>query len=302
MTKTMAQALLASESAIQLRTYQPQTQSQSPILSVRQLCKAYSGQQKRVLENLNFDLHAGEMVAVIGRSGAGKSTLLHVMNGTIPASEGQILRYTQSQVDTQSQVATQPQVDLRGETQDVLQFSRRQMRQWRSECGMIFQDFCLVPRLDVLTNVLLGRLSQTSTLKSFFKLFSDEDRAHAIGLLQWMNLLPHALQRAENLSGGQMQRVAICRALMQNPKILLADEPVASLDPKNTRRIMDVLRQVSDNGITVVVNLHSVELVKEYCTRAIGIAQGRIVFDGSPSALTDGLLRTLYGDDLQPVH
>ncbi|GAB7195397.1 phosphonate ABC transporter ATP-binding protein [Dickeya oryzae] len=298
----MAQALLASESAIQLRTYQPQTQSQSPILSVRQLCKAYSGQQKRVLENLNFDLHAGEMVAVIGRSGAGKSTLLHVMNGTIPASEGQILRYTQSQVDTQSQVATQPQVDLRGETQDVLQFSRRQMRQWRSECGMIFQDFCLVPRLDVLTNVLLGRLSQTSTLKSFFKLFSDEDRAHAIGLLQWMNLLPHALQRAENLSGGQMQRVAICRALMQNPKILLADEPVASLDPKNTRRIMDVLRQVSDNGITVVVNLHSVELVKEYCTRAIGIAQGRIVFDGSPSALTDGLLRTLYGDDLQPVH
>ncbi len=302
MTKTMAQALLASESAIELRAYQPQTQSQSPILSVRQLCKAYSGQQKRVLENLNFDLHAGEMVAVIGRSGAGKSTLLHVMNGTVPASEGQILRYTQSQVDTQSQAATQPQVDLHGETQDVLQFSRRQMRQWRSECGMIFQDFCLVPRLDVLTNVLLGRLSQTSTLKSFFKLFSDEDRAHAIGLLQWMNLLPHALQRAENLSGGQMQRVAICRALMQNPKILLADEPVASLDPKNTRRIMDVLRQVSDNGITVVVNLHSVELVKEYCTRAIGIAQGRIVFDGSPSALTDGLLRTLYGDDLQPVH
>ncbi|WP_407321216.1 phosphonate ABC transporter ATP-binding protein [Dickeya ananatis] len=286
----MAQALLASESATQLRAYQPQTQSQSPILSVRQLCKAYSGQQKRVLENLCFDLHAGEMVAVIGRSGAGKSTLLHVMNGTIPASEGQILRYTQ------------PQVDEHGETQDVLQFSRRQMRQWRSECGMIFQDFCLVPRLDVLTNVLLGRLSQTSTLKSFFKLFSDEDRAHAIGLLQWMNLLPHALQRAENLSGGQMQRVAICRALMQNPKILLADEPVASLDPKNTRRIMDVLRQVSDNGITVVVNLHSVELVKEYCTRAIGIAQGRIVFDGSPSALTDGLLRTLYGDDLQPVH
>ncbi|GAB7262543.1 MULTISPECIES: phosphonate ABC transporter ATP-binding protein [Dickeya] len=286
----MAQALLASESATQLRAYQPQTQSQSPILSVRQLCKAYSGQQKRVLENLSFDLHAGEMVAVIGRSGAGKSTLLHVMNGTIPASEGQILRYTQ------------PQVDEHGETQDVLQFSRRQMRQWRSECGMIFQDFCLVPRLDVLTNVLLGRLSQTSTLKSFFKLFSDEDRAHAIGLLQWMNLLPHALQRAENLSGGQMQRVAICRALMQNPKILLADEPVASLDPKNTRRIMDVLRQVSDNGITVVVNLHSVELVKEYCTRAIGIAQGRIVFDGSPSALTDGLLRTLYGDDLQPVH
>ncbi|MBO8133988.1 phosphonate ABC transporter ATP-binding protein [Dickeya fangzhongdai] len=286
----MGQALLASESATQLRAHHFQTQPQQTILSVRQLCKAYSGQQKRVLENLNFDLHAGEMVAVIGRSGAGKSTLLHVMNGTIPASEGQILRYPAQHDGGQ------------GDTQDILRFSSRQMRQWRSECGMIFQDFCLVPRLDVLTNVLLGRLSRTSTLKSFFKLFSDEDRAHAIGLLQWMNLLPHALQRAENLSGGQMQRVAICRALMQNPKILLADEPVASLDPKNTRRIMDVLRQVSDNGITVVVNLHSVELVKEYCTRAIGIAQGRILFDGPPSELTDSLLRTLYGDDLQPVH
>ncbi|MCA6998310.1 phosphonate ABC transporter ATP-binding protein [Dickeya solani] len=286
----MAQALLASESATPLRTHHFQTQPQQTILSVRQLCKAYSSQQKRVLENLSFDLHAGEMVAVIGRSGAGKSTLLHVMNGTIPASEGQILRYPAQHDGGQD------------DTQDILRFSSRQMRQWRSECGMIFQDFCLVPRLDVLTNVLLGRLSRTSTLKSFFKLFSDEDRAHAIGLLQWMNLLPHALQRAENLSGGQMQRVAICRALMQNPKILLADEPVASLDPKNTRRIMDVLRQVSDNGITVVVNLHSVELVKEYCTRAIGIAQGRILFDGPPSELTDSLLLTLYGDDLQPVH
>ncbi|ADM97816.1 phosphonate ABC transporter ATP-binding protein [Dickeya dadantii] len=285
----MAQALLASEGATLLRAHHFQTQPQQTVLSVRQLCKAYSSQQ-RVLENLNFDLHAGEMVAVIGRSGAGKSTLLHVMNGTIPASEGQILRYPARQDGGQ------------GDTQDILRFSTRQMRQWRSECGMIFQDFCLVPRLDVLTNVLLGRLSRTSTLKSFFKLFSDEDRAHAIGLLQWMNLLPHALQRAENLSGGQMQRVAICRALMQNPKILLADEPVASLDPKNTRRIMDVLRQVSANGITVVVNLHSVELVKEYCTRAIGIAQGRILFDGPPSELTDSLLRTLYGDDLQPVH
>ncbi|MCI4002836.1 phosphonate ABC transporter ATP-binding protein [Dickeya dianthicola] len=286
----MAQALLASESATPLRTHHFQTQPQQTILSVRQLCKAYSGQQKRVLDNLSFDLYAGEMVAVIGRSGAGKSTLLHVMNGTIPASEGQILRYPTEQDSEQR------------DTQDILRFSSRQMRQWRSECGMIFQDFCLVPRLDVLTNVLLGRLSRTSTLKSFFKLFSDEDRAHAIGLLQWMNLLPHALQRAENLSGGQMQRVAICRALMQNPKILLADEPVASLDPKNTRRIMDVLRQVSDNGITVVVNLHSVELVKAYCTRAIGIAQGRILFDGPPSELTDSLLHTLYGDDLQPVH
>ncbi|ACS85121.1 phosphonate ABC transporter ATP-binding protein [Musicola paradisiaca] len=278
----MSQALLEPEISPQS---EPRAFAPDNVLSVRQLSKAYAGQRNPVLDGISFDLCAGEMVAVIGRSGAGKSTLLHVMNGTLPANAGQILRYRAAH-----------------DQQDILQLGGRDMRQWRSECGMIFQDFCLVPRLDVLTNVLLGRLSQTSTLKSFFKLFSDEDRAHAIGLLQWMNLLPQALQRAEHLSGGQMQRVAICRALMQNPRILLADEPVASLDPKNTRRIMDVLRQVSENGITVVVNLHSVELVKSYCTRVIGIAQGRIVFDGAPSGLSDGLLQTLYGDEIHQVH
>lgn len=277
-------AMLESESYLHLHDVHAEPAARRQILAVRQLGKSYSAQQK-VLNDINFSLRAGEMVAVIGRSGAGKSTLLHVMNGTIPASEGEILHFP-----------------AEGESRSVLNFNSRQMRQWRSECGMIFQDFCLVPRLDVLTNVLLGRLSRTSTLKSFFKVFSDQDRAHAIGLLQWMGMLPQALQRAENLSGGQMQRVAICRALMQNPQILLADEPVASLDPKNTRRIMEVLRQVSDNGITVMVNLHSVELVKEYCTRAIGIAKGQILFDGRPEDLSEPLLRTLYGDEAEQLH
>ncbi|VTT28488.1 phosphonate ABC transporter ATP-binding protein [Klebsiella pneumoniae] len=262
----------------------PQTALRPKVLAVSGLGKSY-GTQNPVLHDINFDLYGGELVAVIGRSGAGKSTLLHVLNGTIPASEGEILNFRDN-----------------GQQQNIVELNSRQMRQWRSDCGMIFQDFCLVPRLDVLTNVLLGRLSQTSTLKSFFKVFPDADRARAIGLLEWLNMLPQALQRAENLSGGQMQRVAICRALMQNPKILLADEPVASLDPKNTRRIMDVLRQVSDNGISVMVNLHSVELVKEYCTRAIGIAKGRIVFDGHPSDLTDDLLHTLYGEEISQLN
>lgn len=278
--KHMAQARLRSAPEPEVKL---QAVRQQKVLAVRGLSKSYSAQQ-RVLDNINFDLHAGELVAVIGRSGAGKSTLLHVLNGTLPASEGQIIHYRDDQ------------------QQDIARLSSRQMRQWRAECGMIFQDFCLVPRLDVLTNVLLGRLSQISTLKSFFKIFPDEDRARAIALLQWLNMLPQALQRAENLSGGQMQRVAICRALMQNPKILLADEPVASLDPKNTRRIMDVLRQVRDNGISVMVNLHSVELVTEYCTRAIGIAQGRIVFDGHPSQLNESLLHTLYGDEISQLN
>ncbi|MDE8742419.1 phosphonate ABC transporter ATP-binding protein [Pectobacterium polaris] len=272
----MAQAQLKSglEFKTQLQPVQPQK-----VLSVRGVGKAWSPQH-RVLDDINFDLHTGEFVAVIGRSGAGKSTLLHLLNGTISASGGEIINYSGEQ------------------PQDIIKLSSRQIHQWRAHCGMIFQDFCLVPRLDVLTNVLLGRLSQTSTLKSLFRVFSDEDRARAIELLQWLNMLPQALQRAENLSGGQMQRVAICRALMQQPRILLADEPVASLDPKNTRRIMDVLREVSQQGISVMVNLHSVDLVKHYCTRVIGIAQGRIVFDGHPTQLDEPLLHTLYGDEL----
>lgn len=276
----MAQALLKT---VVDNSSAPLRHTGQKVLSVQGLGKSWG--ENRVLDNVSFDLHAGEMVAVIGRSGAGKSTLLHMLNGTIDASEGAVYSLRNGEAE-----------------RNLLALNSRQLRQWRSECGMIFQDFCLVPRLDVLTNVLLGRLSQTSTLKSFFKVFSDSDRAHAIELLQWMNMLPQALQRAENLSGGQMQRVAICRALMQNPKILLADEPVASLDPKNTKRIMDVLRQVSEQGISVMVNLHSVELVKSYCSRVIGIQRGRVLFDGHPSQLTDSLLHQLYGDEINQLH
>lgn len=257
---------------------------QRKVLSVKNLYKSYNASQP-VLSDINFDLHAGEMVGIVGRSGAGKSTLLHVLNGTHSATSGEMLSYPEM-----------------GMPHDVSGLRGRALNQWRTECGMIFQDFCLVPRLDVLTNVLLGRLSQTSTLKSLFKVFSDDDRARAIALLEWMNMLPHALQRAENLSGGQMQRVAICRALIQNPSILLADEPVASLDPKNTQRIMSVLREVSEQGISVMVNLHSIELVKTYCTRVIGIAQGKIVFDDRPERLTPDVLHQLYGDEVSQLH
>lgn len=264
--------------------YQLNSVPQQKVLSVKKLRKAYNEHQ-RVLHDINFDLYTGEMVGVIGRSGAGKSTLLHVLNGTHHATSGEIITFADD-----------------ANPRDVSQLKGRALNQWRSECGMIFQDFCLVPRLDVLTNVLLGRLSQTSTLRSLFKLFTDEDRAKAITLLGWLNMLPHALQRAETLSGGQMQRVAICRALIQNPSILLADEPVASLDPKNTQRIMKVLRDVSGQGISVMVNLHSIELVKEYCTRVIGISQGEIIFDDHPSLLTQDILQHLYGDEISQVH
>ena len=274
-------ASLQSDRQVILDTY---TGSKPEVLSVKRLKKTWSTQQQ-VLDNINFNLYAGELVAVIGRSGAGKSTLLHILNGTLSATDGEIIHY-----------------DERSQPNDITQLSGNQIRQWRIKCGMIFQDFCLVPRLDVITNVLLGRLSQTPTLKSLLRIFSDEDRASAIELLKWLNMLPHALQRAETLSGGQMQRVAICRALMQNPQILLADEPVASLDPKNTDRIMKALRDISETGISVMVNLHSVELVKRYCSRVIGLAKGKIVFDGCPSDLDESLLHTLYGDELEQRH
>ncbi len=148
----------------------PYTDRQRKVLSVRNLSKSWSAQQT-VLNSISFDLHAGELVGVIGRSGAGKSTLLHLLNGTHSASGGEILSF--------------PDV---GTPQDVSKLSGRALNAWRSRCGMIFQDFCLVPRLDVLTNVLLGRLSQTSTLKSLFKVFPDADRARAISLLEWMNM------------------------------------------------------------------------------------------------------------------
>lgn len=251
------------------------------VLQVKQLTKAYKG-GKNVLDNISFDLYEGEFVAVIGRSGAGKSTMLHTLNGTIDVSSGDIL-------------------DVSGNGDNVVTMPRKQLRFWRSQCSMIFQNFCLVPRLDVMTNVLLGRLSYTPTWKSLLKIFDDRDRAKAIELLKWLKILPHALQRAENLSGGQQQRVAICRALMQEPKILLADEPVASLDPKNTTRIMEALKKVSNDGITVMVNLHSIELVKQYCTRVIGLEKGKVVYDGAPDGLTDDILHTLYGDEVDQL-
>ncbi|OEF25623.1 phosphonate ABC transporter ATP-binding protein [Vibrio rumoiensis 1S-45] len=259
----------------------PELSLKRQVLSVKQLSKAYKG-GNNVLNNISFDLYEGEFVAVIGRSGAGKSTMLHTLNGTISASSGEIL-------------------DISGNGDNVVTMPRKQLRHWRSQCSMIFQNFCLVPRLDVITNVLLGRLSYTPTWKSMFKIFDDKDRVKAIELLKWLKILPHALQRAENLSGGQQQRVAICRALMQEPKILLADEPVASLDPKNTTRIMEALQKVSGEGIAVMVNLHSIELVKQYCTRVIGLEKGKVVYDGAPSGLTDEILHTLYGDEVEQL-
>jgi phosphonate transport system ATP-binding protein len=178
---------------------------------------------------------------------------------------------------------------------DVTALRGKDLRQWRARSAMIFQQFNLVGRLDVLTNVLMGRLADMPSWRSLTQFWPEEDRALAMSALEQFDMGMLAAQRADQLSGGQQQRVAIARALVQNPDIILADEPIASLDPRNTRVVMDALLRINKHfGITVICNLHSLELARTYCDRLIGMSAGRIVFDGAPSTLTDQIARELY--------
>ena len=226
------------------------------------------------VDDVTFDIPEGQMVGVIGRSGAGKSTLLRMINRLADPSEGTI-HFGDVEVSL-----------LRGAG----------LRNWQRDCAMIFQQFNLVPRLDVLTNVLLGRLNHRSTVSSILNLFTREERIMAIAALERLGIEQTALQPAGTLSGGQQQRVAIARALMQNPKMLLADEPIASLDPLNAKIVMDALRDINEReGITVVTNLHTLDTARAYCERIIGMSAGRVVFDGPPRELTTEAVRTIYG-------
>jgi phosphonate transport system ATP-binding protein len=172
------------------------------------------------------------------------------------------------------------------------------LRNWQRDCAMIFQQFNLVPRLDVMTNVLLGRLNHRSTTMSLLSIFTRDERIMAIAALERLGIEQTALQPAGTLSGGQQQRVAIARALMQAPKMLLADEPIASLDPLNAKIVMDALRDINEReGITVITNLHTLDTARSYCERIIGMADGRVVFDGPPRELTASAVRQIYGSD-----
>jgi phosphonate transport system ATP-binding protein len=225
------------------------------------------------------------MVGIIGRSGAGKSTLLRMINRLTDPTSGRIL------CD-----------DAFGAEVDVATLKGKRVREWRAQCAMVFQQFNLVPRLQVMTNVLMGRISYHSTLPTLLMMFSDRDRALTIRALQRLDMLTHALHRADELSGGQQQRVAIARALVQEPKILLADEPIASLDLRNATIVMDALRRINrEDGITVISNLHLLQTAKDYCDRIIGMRKGEIVFDGLPGQLSDALARELYGSGDGPA-
>jgi phosphonate transport system ATP-binding protein len=231
---------------------------------------------KLAVDSVTLEIPQGQMVGVIGRSGAGKSTLLRMINRLADPSSGSI-HFAGAEVSA-----------LRG----------RALRSWQRDCAMVFQQFNLVPRLDVLTNVLLGRLNQRSTILSLLSVFSREERIEAIAALERLGIEQTALQMAGTLSGGQQQRVAIARALMQQPKMMLADEPIASLDPLNAKIVMDALRDINEReGITVITNLHTLDTARNYCERIVGMAAGRVVFDGRPSDLTADAVREIYGTD-----
>ena len=226
------------------------------------------------VKNVSFEVNKPQMIGIIGRSGAGKSTLLRIINRLTDASDGSI--------------------EIEG--QNILDLKNKEKRSWQRNCAMIFQQFNLVPRLDVLTNVILGRLNFQGSFRASLKMFSRDERADALILLNNLGMANTALQRAETLSGGQQQRVAICRALMQNPKMILADEPIASLDPMNARMVMESLRKIHDEkNLTVISNLHTLDTAKTYCDRIIGMKDGEIVFDDLPEKLSDKLAREIYG-------
>ena len=179
---------------------------------------------------------------------------------------------------------------------DVLSLRGRQKMDWQRSCAMIFQQFNLVPRLNVLTNVILGRLNQQSVLRSSLMFFTEAERHEALRLLDRFGVAQTALQRAETLSGGQQQRVAICRAMMQQPNFILADEPIASLDPLNARLVMEALQKINrEERITVICNLHTLDTARTYCDRIIGMRAGEKVFDDVPEMLTDTMAREIYG-------
>ena len=228
------------------------------------------------INGVNLEIEEGKITGIIGRSGSGKSTLLRMINRLIEPTEGTI--------EFNDTIIT----DIKGKA----------LRKWRSECAMIFHQFNLVDRLDVLTNVLIGSLGRNYSFLNLFGYFSKEEKINALRNLNRFELTEKSLQRSGTLSGGQQQRVAIARALMQKPKILLADEPISSLDPKNSKRVMDDMLKINrEDGITIICNLHSLEIAKKYCDRLIGLSEGEVVFDGKPNELTASISKKLYDLD-----
>ncbi|HEX9847458.1 MAG TPA: phosphonate ABC transporter ATP-binding protein [Acidimicrobiia bacterium] len=248
------------------------------MLQVEHLTKVYDNGTV-ALEDVTFTVPDGQFLAVIGLSGSGKSTLLRCINRLIEPTEGRIV--------------------WNGE--DVTKASQEDLRRFRRRVGMVFQHFNLVLRSRVITNVLAGRLGYTNPALSLVNRFSKPDVEKAVAQLARVGLATKAQSRADELSGGQQQRVGLARAFMQDPEIILADEPVASLDPVLAHSIMQYLELVNRDGVTVICSLHFLDLVHRYAGRALALNEGRLVFDGLPSEIDDQRFKEIYGQEAERV-
>lgn len=245
-----------------------------PAVTVTGLSKSFKGIP--ALKAVSLVVRSGEMVALVGASGSGKSTLLRTLNGLQIADSGRVEIFdTPLQSDGKLHSKARP---------------------LRAQVGFIFQQFNLVNRLSVLENVLLGNLAETSSWRSTFRLFTKAEKTRALAALDRVGILAQAYKRAAVLSGGQQQRVAIARCLMQGAQVILADEPIASLDPESARRVMELLVDLNrDRRLTVIVSLHQVQMVRLYCDRSIALRDGSVQFDGLTAALDDDRLSQIYG-------
>lgn len=245
------------------------------LLEIKNISKTYTN-GKRALNDLSFSMDKGEFVSVIGPSGAGKSTILRAINQLITVDNGSVLF----------------------EQKDLTKLKPRELRRKRREIGMIFQHYNLVSRLTVIENVLHGCLGYKSVLAGTMGVYTEEEKTYAFELIEKVGLAEFAYSRCDELSGGQKQRVGIARALMQKPKLILCDEPIASLDPKSAKTVMDYLRKVTDElAISCLVNLHQIETAIEYSDRIIGVNSGEIIFEGSPDELTKDAAIHIYRSD-----
>ena len=245
------------------------------MLSLKHLSKSYV-RGKPVLNDINLEVAACGITAIIGQSGTGKSTLIRCINRLVEPTAGTV---TLNDIE-------------------ITTLSRSELRRARRRMGMIFQEYALVERLSVMENVLSGRLGYVGFWQSFLRKFPQSDIDEAFRLLARVGLDHMADKRADELSGGQRQRVGIARAVMQQPAVLLADEPTSSLDPKTSVEIMQLLTDIArDRAIPIVINMHDVELAKRFADRIVGMAGGSVVFDGPPDRLSDATLKTIYGGE-----
>lgn len=233
----------------------------------------------KALKDVSLTFEDGELIVVVGLSGAGKSTLLRAINGFVPITAGS--------------------VEVNGVK--VEQASSRELRELRSNIGMIFQTFNLVKRTTVINNVLMGRLAKVPRWRSLLGFWPSDERERALQALERVEIVDKTYVRASDLSGGQQQRVGIARALAQDPKVLLADEPVASLDPVTSHHVMQDLRRINrDLGITTLINLHFLDLARSYGKRLIGLRDGELVYDGDIDDVSDETFREIYGRAVTP--